>query len=360
MNNYPQNSNIDSHRERNAFHHILNHLQTNQQLKTHKENKVMKAKYNFKMVLTLGCLALASSGFATTVSSAVKKHTGKPVGADEADQVITNRMMRASTGSLSNWSITSSWGYSAGSIEKPLEAERPNLTEGGDIVAIQSLNADVGVSYRLNPLNRLTFGVGLNSIAPFNNSINTNNPNAQKEFDDNQGRVDINNPNVAYTHLFKVMGLQGWVSFSGLKYTTGAMVDRGYDYYAQGAMSTMYEFGKSGFSAGVYAQARRNFFNKSDDILLGRQAESIIALLPQAEYVINDTFNLRTIIRPWWYQNTRAQTADDYTRYNFTQSAGLGISVTRDVFLYPNIQWEPENMTAERTNIGLSANINLF
>jgi hypothetical protein len=41
------------------------------------------------------------------------------------------------------------------------------------------------------------------------------------------------------------------------------------------------------------------------------------------------------------------------------QSAGLGISVTRDIYLYPNVQFIPEDVRSDRTNVGVSANINL-
>jgi len=76
--------------------------------------------------------------------------------------------------------------------------------------------------------------------------------------------------------------------------------------------------------------------------------------------VINDTFNLRTILRPYWYQNSRGQSFSKWTRLDMTQSVGLGISMTRNIFLYPNIQFAPDNIRADRTNIGLSANINIF
>jgi hypothetical protein len=320
----------------------------------------MIVRLKLTSALAIGLFAMSGLSFASTISTKVDNKEEKKEGTDKADEVITNRMMRASTGSLSNWSISTAWSYSAGSIEKPLEAERPNLTAAGDNVATQSMSADVGVSYRINPLNRVTFGVGLNSVAPFNKTINTDSPAAQKEFDENQGRIDVNNPNVSYTRLFKALGVQGWVSATALKYTVGALTDRGYDYYGQVATSTMYEFGKSGFSVGMYGLVRQNFFDKDDESLKARQQLYQVALLPQAEYVINDRLNFRTIIRPWWYQNTRAQKSSEWTTYNFTQSAGIGISVTRNVFLYPNIQWEPENIRADRTNVGLSANINLF
>jgi hypothetical protein len=42
------------------------------------------------------------------------------------------------------------------------------------------------------------------------------------------------------------------------------------------------------------------------------------------------------------------------------QSVGVGVSVTRDIFLYPNIQFLPNQIMASETNVGLTATVNVF
>ena len=43
-----------------------------------------------------------------------------------------------------------------------------------------------------------------------------------------------------------------------------------------------------------------------------------------------------------------------------TQDVGLGISVSRDVFLFPNFQFSYDDPRIENTNVGFVANINMF
>jgi len=80
------------------------------------------------------------------------------------------------------------------------------------------------------------------------------------------------------------------------------------------------------------------------------------------EYRINDTFNLRTVTFLLSYEHTLASHADmtTWTKDKVTQSCGVGISITRDVFLYPNLQFIPDQLRGKDTNVALSTNINMF
>jgi hypothetical protein len=281
-------------------------------------------------------------------------------GVDKADQVITNRMMRAQTGSLSPWSVATAWNYQAGSLERPFDAERPNVAQAGDVAALQALNANLAVTYRFTSLSRLGLGIGLNTIAPFHQSLNSSDEKIQNQFDNNQGRMDLNNPNITYTYITKVGGIQSVLSATVMKWTTGVQTDLGYDNRLTLIANTMYDFGGSPYSIGIYGIFEENSFNKNDELLASAQQLRTVGILPQAEWVISDRFVLRTIARPYWYDNYRNFNPNEYRTRIFTQSAGLGISVTRDIFLYPNIQFQPENLQSGITNVGLNANINLF
>lgn len=248
--------------------------------------------------------------------------------------------------------------YSGGSISNPFAADRPNIANAGDTTSIVGITGAFNGSYRINALNRLNLGAGLQMLAPFNKTIDTNDPRAQKEFDENQGELDVSNPFISYTHMNKFFGVQTVATASLTQYTASNLTDVGYQNKAEASLNTMYNVGKTGFSFGALMLYSKYFFDKDDDAFLSSQTDVVFGFLPQAEYVINDTFNLRTIIRSHWYQNTNANR--DFTKRPVTQSVGLGISVSRDVFLYPNVQFAYEDLTAENTNIGFSANINMF
>lgn len=278
--------------------------------------------------------------------------------ADKADELITNRRFRASNGSLSKFSMNMSLSYNGGSVSKPFAADRPNVANAGDTTSIVDVKGSFNGSYRINALNRLNLGAGLQVLAPFNESIETDNPRAQKEFDENQGELDVANPFISYTHLNKFLGVQTVATIGLTQYTAGNLVDVGYQNAVDGSLNTMYNVGSTGFSFGALMLYSKYFFDKNDEAFLSNQTDVVFGFLPQAEYVINDTFNLRTIIRSHWYQNSNANR--DFSRRPVTQSVGLGISVSRDVFLYPNVQFVYEDFQASNTNIGFTANINMF
>ena len=73
----------------------------------------------------------------------------KTEGTDEADQVITNRRLRATEGSLSKWSVSTYWNYQGGSMSDPTDPERPNIVSGGNVETLQSLSGEVVVNFRL-------------------------------------------------------------------------------------------------------------------------------------------------------------------------------------------------------------------
>jgi hypothetical protein len=294
----------------------------------------------------------------SSTSTSVERPKATPAKDDEADELITNRMMRASNGSLSKFSLNTGMTYQGGSLNKPFAADRPNIAAAGDATSISGISGTFNGSYRLSAVNRLNLGAGLQMLAPFNDSINTRDARAQQEFDENQGQLDISNPFLSFTHMNKVFGVQTIVTTTATLFTAGNLRDAGYQNSADITLNTMYNVGDSGFSFGALFLYSQFFFNKNDANLLRFQNEVVYGFMPQAEYVINDTFNLRTIVRSNWYQNTRANS--DFVKRPVTQSAGLGISVSRDVFLYPNIQFAYDDFGADRTNVGFTANINML
>lgn len=312
-------------------------------------------KKSMALALILSSTSLLAEE-ATTSTTKVKVKKEQKV--DKADELITNRKMRAENGSLSSYSVSTSFNYSGGSLNKPFAADRPNIAAAGDVVSLASMSGDISLSYRINKKNRLGLGAGLSMVAPFNNSIDTNNQRAKSQFDKNQGKLDISNPYLSYSNINKFFGVQTVFSGSLTQITSSSMNDAGYINSVDVSVNSMYDFGGSPLSVGLLIAAGKYVF---DDTAIAKedQTDTVIGFYPQAEYNINDTYNLRTIIRSNVYENTRADLSD-YSQHLITQSVGLGISMSRDVFLYPNIQFAYQNFQASNTNIGISANINMF
>jgi hypothetical protein len=314
-----------------------------------------------KLLLPLAMLSLVAYADETEINKSEKKvEVKKEKKVDKADELITNRRFRAQNGSLSKFSMNTSISYSGGSIDKPFAADRPNISNAGDTTSIAGMSGTFNGSYRINTLNRINLGAGMQMLAPFNDSIDTSDSRAQREFDENRGELEVNNPYLSYTHMNKFFGVQTIFTGGVSQFTASNFTDIGYQNRVYGSINTMYNFGGSAFSIGALAVYDRYLYDGGTytEAEKGAQADVVWGFLPQAEYVINDTFNLRTIIRSNWYQNSMADS--DFSQRPVTQSVGLGISVNRDIFLYPNLQFVYRNLQAANTNIGLSANINMF
>jgi hypothetical protein len=299
----------------------------------------------------------AMGAMPSTGSSSIEAPTA-PVSTavtDQADNVITNRQLRASSGSLSKWSVNTFWSYSAGSINAPTNVVRPNITAAGDISALQSLYGTIGARYRLSPLDSLSLSIGLNMVSPFHGSIRTNDSDLRSEFDDNARKLSANDPAIKFSHLDKISGIQSVTELELSFYTAEFVRNAGFRTGTVLSQTLMYELGKTGLSLGTALEGTWNTFGGDADS--AKRPKFILGFYPMLEYVINDTFNLRTVSGVWVNEFRRDGSSFNRVIY---QSVGLGISLSRDVFLYPNVQFLPGDLRADKTNLGLNANLNLF
>ena len=323
----------------------------------------IKPMLSFALVLSSGmAYAQASSSSASVnVSSKKLQEATKAPGQDKTDQLITNRNLRSLNGSLSTWSFASTWNYQGGDISNPIGSSRPNVTGAKDVALVQNLAGTVGISYRLTEIDRLTFGIGVQMASPFSDEADSKfSESGRREFERTQGDLDAANPQLVYRRVMKPYGVQSILTATSTYYTQDAQVDKGLETKNEVTLNSLYEFGKSKFSAGVVFQGAFFTHNKDDQALQAGQAAYEFYALPITEYEINDFMNWRAVYRYYWYQQNRAQSSSEWTTLEPTISSGIGFSVTRDIFLYPNVQFNPEDIRADRTNIGLSANINLF
>ena len=275
---------------------------------------------------------------------------------DEADQVITNRRLRADAGSLSKWSASMYFNYQGGSLANPTQPERPNITNGKDALTLQSLAGELGVRYRLTSLDSITASTGFFMTTPFHSEIDTDNAALKKNFDDNSQELNFADPFLKYVHLDRVWGMQSVTTLKPTWITNNQQTDLGYKASYFLSQVFMKDYGTTGFSYGMAFQGTWYDFSEYNK----NTSRNVIGLYPAAEYVINDTFNLRTVFGWQVYEQYRTQENGTWTKRKVYQSVGLGISLTRDIFLYPNVQFIPSDIRLDRTNIAISANINLF
>jgi hypothetical protein len=314
-----------------------------------------------KTIFSVSVMLMSTGVFSQTTSSTGIDTTKLTPANDKSDQLITNRNLRSLNGSLSTWSFASTWNYQGGDLNRPIGSSRPNVTGAKDIALVQNLSGTVGINYRLTDVDRLTFGIGLQMASPFSDDADSKfSESGRREFNRTQGKLDASNPQIVYRRTMKPFGVQSILTGTSTYYTQDALVDRGLESKNEVTLNSLYEFGGSKFSAGVALQGAFFTHNKNDQSLQAGQPEYEFYALPVTEYEINDFMNWRAVYRYYWYQQNRAQSSSAWTTLDPTISTGIGFSITRDIFLYPNIQFNPEDIKADRTNVGFSANINLF
>lgn len=291
------------------------------------------------------------SDVAPGVNNQVKKKEGE----EDIDQVVTNRMQRASVGKKSKYSFSFNGQYLGGTITSPGAATRPNIMAAVDTQDDPRLTGALAARYRFTPLQTLSLSIGVGIDKPFHG-------------DDNQSfgdRSSLNDPSLTYSVVSKLGGFVSTTSVSATYWDNAFNRAAGYrmQYGIQEVIMT--DFGGSRFTLGTSANILTNTFDidrtsfNNRGLVGPQQTDFRAGIFPFMEVVLNDTLNFRTLLG-FMAQRVRSEanfwTWRELRRYS---SSGIGISITKDIFLYPNVQFIPEDMRPENTNVALNATINL-
>lgn len=317
--------------------------------------------------LTFSATAQETEQSANTSTAATAELTEKGEEKKDIDDEITNARMRASLGSKSKWSFKSSLGFTGSSINKPLDAIQPNYRAAvGAQPGLSSIGGGIGINYRLTERDSLSLSTGVSFLNPFNGDL------SRMEFADprdpsrTRNRFDVSGLSLTWSRGYKALGLQ-MVTDASLGFST---TQDSLDFYNQIAtldigQTVLADLGDSNWQAGAAVYLGTGFYNGSVSAKsaaeLNQQLEYYVALYPFAEYVFNDTYSFRTVFGYFEYQSFIATDFAPASLVRITpyQSMGIGISLTRDIYLYPNIQFVPEDIRADRTNVAFSTTINL-
>lgn len=300
--------------------------------------------------------------------SSVQATDVKP--AEKEKEAINNARMAAEAGSKSKLSMKLTLGYNGGSLEKPLDRLRPNYRGVPGQLQATTMGGSVAMAYRLDSSSSLRFGTGVSMRTPFHNSIteltnnksetsktnifNVSNPYLEYNRTFKSGNF-IHSPSVTYTqatdsHYTDTMGLNASVSaswtslldMSGSNWQPGVAVSAGYSFYAD--------------TSPTFLVTRKNP-NTNVEELVPEQRDSLgLGIYPFLEYVISDTYSFRTVFGYFNYAMYRG--SDDIETESPYQSVGIGIAPREGLYIYPNLQFRPDNVRADMTNIAVSVTFN--
>lgn len=265
---------------------------------------------------------------------------------DDIDQEITNARMRADAGSRSRVSMSTGLGYSGGSVKKPFGSERPNLSGDPSTETSTDLSGSISARYRFNPRTSMTFGAGFGVLQPFHGAEDFN----------------IDNPGIGLNRAYRIGNFQTITSAGATWGTSESWKAANQKASVSISHNMMTQIGNSGWTAGASVQVVNNF-HSALNLPAGEEdtrTDWRIGLYPQLEYQFNDRYSARTVFGYFNYYSFKNTDTFDFKNVFVYQSVGVGISVTRDIYLYPNVQFIPDNLSVDNTNVAISATINLF
>jgi len=271
----------------------------------------------------------------------------------EVDELITNRKMRAETGSKSRYSISMGLGYSGGTLEKPLDENRPNISRGTGSTDFAALNGSVSGKYAIRSTHAILAGTGLRWVTPFNSSKTPAGYQGDK--------VDVSNPYATYQYLYNWLGIQAAVQANLTYFTASNLVRDGYVTTFGLSQNSAYQIPTTPVTIGAHAYVGYGYFDDNSAQARLNQSDYSVGFSPFLEYQITDRVNMRTGSNLFIYQHKRSEpAANTYKRQKVTQNLGLGISITRNIFLSPGLDFVIGDIRSDRTVVSLGANINLF
>jgi len=323
----------------------------------------MKSNYSY---LLLSLITLTAS-FHTAFSDEVLKSTTTQQtqkSDDSVDDVITNNNLRAYSGSTSLWSIASQFNYNGGTIGSPLSQDRPNIAAASGTTAKSDLDGSISVKYNINAKNSLMAGFGLRWISPLT-------PGGPSNY--NGTTFDAMNPYLQYQYVYKWAGIQSVLQIGAMQWTQADQTAYGYSHQLSFDQENMYEVSGTSLSLGASVSGQYQWFDKSGSYGNPKDPSQYIADLgsvqsvysfsisPVLEYQLTEKLNLRTLVSLLTFEHYQiAPSSFSLIHDKVYQSIGLGYSVTRNIFLYPNVQFLPGELRANLTNVGLTATVNLF
>lgn len=284
----------------------------------------------------------------------------------DIDEEITNAKMRAESGSKSKFSLSTGLSYTGGSLAKPLDAKRPALSGEPGQQTRTSGNLDLSARYRWSKNDSVSLGTSFKLYTPFQG--NTAKP-GQKQY-------SVADPVLSYTRTGRLgseIQTNGYLAASAGTSEESLSTNSLSSVFSQFTLLHAFQNGVTMGAAffGAYtfygnAAGTDPSMNPDDQWLYagyGGDDRSLVNLgiFPFLEYSINDRLSLRTVFGYFNWRHIYGDSNDFRLLQTYVyQSIGLGISVTRDIYLYPNVQFVPDNIRNDFTNVAFSASINIF
>ena len=159
---------------------------------------------------------------------------------------------------------------------------------------------------------------------------------------------------MSYGRVFKAGGIQNVLDASVSKYTAQEDLNEKLNGELNLSHTMMGSVLNPKLEIGLSTYFSQEIYSQSPSTIQMYQ----VALNPILEYAFTDKLSFRTVYR-WLTYTSLTDEKNTYKLGKQTESMGLGYAVTRDVYIYPNMQWSWSAISADKTTVGVAANINL-
>ncbi len=278
-------------------------------------------------------------------------------------EVVDNPTLKTLSGSLNNISLYSNYVYRGGSLSDPFGAERPNIRNAEGTPSLANMSGNIGMKYRMTKNDNLSLQFGLYSTTPFHSTHDASSSRIQRDFDENHQSIDFDDPTLSYFKTYNIGNLQN-ISFFKVQYVTKGIYR---DYGLRAALSyshaAAYKINK--FS---YIAATLTYENMQYDKEFGYSNGYSFSLLPyqerhrlrgnlSTEFYLSRRIAFRFITDIFSYYRMRDDS--DVKSRGLQQTIAMTYFFNRDISIAPNIRFISEDLRADRTNLGLTLNVNL-
>jgi hypothetical protein len=270
----------------------------------------------------------------------------------EENSDITNSKLKAELGSQSRWSYSSSFSYQGGSLERPLSETRPNYLSTAESNPAVSLYYNYSVKFRYSKNIDLLLGSGFLIEKPFHRTL----------AESTQGNLSLSNPYLNWVKSSLLWDLQ---TISSISYThvterfeKETVKSLAYLTFGQTMLKTFNQLSMSGslyFTQNFYTD-RSDFYQFFD--VEYRKSDHSVTFTPSLDYILNPLFSVRTSFNYFQYRKLKGE--NKYLKSPSSQSLGVSYSPSRRFYFYPNIQFVPEDVRTDRTNVSVFFYLNLF
>lgn len=311
-----------------------------------------------KYIVTAFFMTFSLATFANTS----EKEVSQKQTANKKD-VVENPTLKTLSGSLNKYSLYSSFTYKGGSLKDPISADRPNILNAQEKSSLASLSGNFGVKYRLTKSDNLSLQLGVYSTTPFHSSFKAEDSATQRKFDENHQNVDFDDPTISYFKTYHIGQLQN-ISFVKFQWATrGVYRDNGLRAAAAYSHAAAYKINKYAYVAATMTY-ENYIYDKSETIYKGYklslkpyQTQHTLRGNISTEFYVkrNMAFRLITDVFSLFQMKDSAEIEDRKKQ----QTIAMTYFFSRDISIAPSVKFVASDMRADRTNIGMTLNVNL-